>query len=139
MPEAERYTFTTVDAFLGEAGVVPLLPFVLINGSRLVNVFGLLDTGASVNVLPYPIGQNLGAIWEDCPILTQLGGNLGHYEARGLMLSVRVGSFPLTRLVFAWSEAPDIPVILGQMNFFMEYDVCFFRSQLMFEIKPKGQ
>ncbi len=30
----------------------------------------------------------------------------------------------------------DIPLILGQTNFFMEFDVCFYRSKLEFEIKP---
>ncbi len=27
---------------------------------------------------------------------------------------------------------------LGQANFFMEFDICFFRSQLEFEIKPRS-
>jgi hypothetical protein len=30
-------------------------------------------------------------------------------------------------------------LILGQTNFFMEFDVCFFRSQLIFQIHPKVQ
>ena len=30
-------------------------------------------------------------------------------------------------------------MILGQVNFFMEFDVCFFRSQAAFEINPKGK
>jgi hypothetical protein len=29
-------------------------------------------------------------------------------------------------------------MILGQVNFFMEFDLCFFRSQAAFEVKPKG-
>jgi|GEM_PF-4096697 hypothetical protein len=27
----------------------------------------------------------------------------------------------------------------GQMNFFMEFDVCFYRSQFEFEVKPKAR
>jgi hypothetical protein len=30
-------------------------------------------------------------------------------------------------------------VILRQVNLFMEFDVCFFRSQAAFEINPKGK
>jgi hypothetical protein len=32
---------------------------------RSVNVVGLLDTGAAVNVLPYQVGIDLGAVWEE--------------------------------------------------------------------------
>jgi hypothetical protein len=28
--------------------------------------------------------------------------------------------------------------LLGRMNFFLEFDVCFYRSQLAFEIRPKS-
>ena len=38
----------------------------------------------------------------------------------------------------AWTRNNEVPVILGQVNFFMEYDVCFFRSRSAFEIRPKG-
>jgi hypothetical protein len=32
----------------------------------------------------------------------------------------------------------NVPLILGQVNFFMEFDICFYRSQLQFEISPKS-
>jgi hypothetical protein len=32
-----------------------------------------------------------------------------------------------------------VAMILGQVNFFMEFDVCFFRSQAAFEVTPKGK
>jgi len=28
-------------------------------------------------------------------------------------------------------------LILGQTNFFLEFDVCFYRSKQEFEVKPK--
>jgi len=31
-----------------------------------------------------------------------------------------------------------VPLILGQVNFFMEFDVCFYRSQLEFAISLKA-
>ncbi len=45
---------------------------------------------------------------------------------------------PLTRLAFAWVNTPNMPLILGQTNFLMEFDVHFYRSRLEFEIDPKS-
>jgi len=50
-----------------------------------------------------------------------------------------IGDFPPVRLAFAWSRSDNVPLILGQMNFFMEFDICFYRSQLEFEVKPKSR
>lgn len=135
--EAERFSFSEVDSSLGLASSLPYLPFILSYQDRSVTLSGLLDTGSTVNVLPYDIGIELGAVWERQTIPVQLTGNLAKLEARVLMLSGLVGSFAPVRLAFAWTKAPDIPLILGQVNFFLEFDVCFFRSQLAFEVKPK--
>ncbi|MEQ9621586.1 MAG: hypothetical protein RLO37_06490 [Coleofasciculus chthonoplastes F1-TOW-03] len=43
-----------------------------------------------------------------------------------------------TELLFAWVQRPNTPLILGQTNFFLEFDVCFYRSKLEFEVKPKS-
>ncbi len=69
--------------------------------------------------------------------MLQLSGNLAQFEARVLILSATVGRFPSVRLVFAWTQATQIPLLLGQANFFMEFDVCFYRSQKIFEVTPK--
>ncbi|NER98249.1 MAG: hypothetical protein F6J86_31225 [Symploca sp. SIO1B1] len=42
-------------------------------------------------------------------------------------------------LAFAWTSSLKAPLILGQTNCFMEFDVCFYRSKMEFEIKPKSQ
>ena len=46
-----------------------------------------------------------------------------------MVLSAVVSGFPPVRLAFAWAQADAISVILGQVNFFLEFDVCFFRSR----------
>ena len=57
--------------------------------------------------------------------------------SNGHSLNVEGLSFPAVNLAFAWTQAPDIPLILGQANFFFEFDVCFFRARSEFEVCPQ--
>jgi hypothetical protein len=79
----------------------------------------------------------LGAVWDEQTITVLLAGNLAPVEARGLVVSADIRPFAPCRLVFAWSQTNDVPLLLGRMNFFLEFDVCFYRSQLAFDIRPK--
>lgn len=137
MHNARRYPFVAANSTLGEASLRPYLPLSLNLEGQTVEVAGLLDTGAAVNVLPYQVGIGLGAVWEQQEISLQLTGNLAHYEARLLIVFAHVVPFPPVRLAFAWTKAEQIPVLLGQVNFFMEFNACFYRSELAFEISPK--
>jgi hypothetical protein len=137
MPNAQRYAFVSADSALGEASLRPYLPLTLTYQGQTTATFGLLDTGASVNVLPYRSGIELGAVWEQQTTILQLTGNLAQYEARLLLVFALVGSFQPVRLAFAWTEAEHVPLLLGQVNFFMEFNVCFYRSELAFEVIPK--
>ncbi|MBW4480068.1 MAG: hypothetical protein KME54_25345 [Tolypothrix brevis GSE-NOS-MK-07-07A] len=137
MSNPARYSFISTDSSLGEASFKPFLPLTLNYREKSQEVIGLLDTGAMVNVLPYQIGVELGAVWEEQTTMLELSGNLAQFEARVLILSVIVSQFTSARLVFAWTKATQIPLILGQANFFMEFDVCFYRSQKMFDVTPK--
>jgi hypothetical protein len=47
-----------------------------------------------------------------------LTGNLAQYEACPLIVSAKIGKFESVRLAFAWTQAENIPLILGQVNFF---------------------
>jgi hypothetical protein len=98
---------------------------------------GLLYTAAAINFLPYDVGLQLGAVWEDQTTRLELTGNLAQEEARAVVLYAIVGAFPPVRLAFAWTKSNAVPLLLGQMNFFLEFNVCFFRSQEIFEVKPK--
>lgn len=137
MLNAERYSFVERQNDSGETITTPYLPIGLTYQNRSLQVSGLLDTGASVNVLPYEIGLQLGAVWEEQTISVLLTGNLARFLARGLVVSAQVGQFAPVRLAFAWTQANDVPLILGRQNFFSEFDVCFYGSQLAFEVCPK--
>ena len=125
----------------GEAALSALLPILfepLTGGGLPVAADGLLDTGASISVLPYGLGLALGAAWpERAAAPLRLGGNLAGYEAHALLLTARVADFAPVRLAFAWTRAERVPLILGQVSFFLEFDVCFFRSRQLFEVRPK--
>ncbi|NER21579.1 MAG: hypothetical protein F6J86_42265 [Symploca sp. SIO1B1] len=138
MRNAQRYPFISSDSALGEAGFRPYLPLTLIDQQGSVTASGLLDTGASVNVLPYLVGVELGYEWERQTTTLSLTGNLARYEARVVLVQAFVGNFEPVQLVFAWTQATNVPLILGQVNFFMEFNVCFYRSQLQFELSPKS-
>jgi len=116
---------------------MPFLPVTLAR-KRSLAVEALLDTGAAVNVLPYSIGLQLGADWQQQTVVVPLAGNLAAVEARGLLVTATVGDFPPVSLAFAWVRADTVPVILGQTNFLELFDVCFFRARSFFEIKPKA-
>ncbi len=110
MLDGQRFPFTERTDSLGRASVMPYLPLTLTNGSFSVEVMALLESG-----------------------------NLADSEARGLVLSAIIAEFSPVLLAFAWTQAQDVPVILGQMNFFAEFNVCFYRHELAFEVCPRAK
>ena len=139
MAKTQRFSFIEGYDTFGVPDALPKLPLTLTYRNSSVDVSGLLDTGASVNVLPYSVGIQLGAIWEEQTTSVILAGNLAPVEARGLLVSAQIGSFEPVRLVFAWCLSDDVPLLLGRMNFFLEFDVCFYRADLAFEVHSRKE
>lgn len=138
MRNSKRFPYLKKINNLGQENYVPLVPITLNYGNVSIKSMGLLDTGATINVLPYNLGLELGAIWENQTVSIPLAGNLEPIEARGLIVSGIIDNFAPVRLAFAWAESNNLPLILGQLNFFTEFDVCFYGSQLAFEISQKS-
>ena len=88
MRNAEQYPFVSIDIALGEASLRPYLPLTLIDQRSSVTASDLLDTGASVNLLPYLVGIELGYVWERQTTALSLTGNLPQYEARVVLVQV---------------------------------------------------
>ena len=139
MTKSQRLPFLDADPTQPGASLMPLLPVTLTNGARELAVSGLLDTGAAVNVLPYSVGVQLGFRWEEQRTSIVLSGNLARIPARGVIVTALVEPFSPVRLAFAWTQSDQVRLILGQANFFMEFDVCFYRSRQAFDIRPKAQ
>jgi hypothetical protein len=83
MNSSQQFPFIESQDAFGVVDFLPKLPIALSYRQRSVSGIGLLDTGASVNVLPYGMGRDLGLV------------------------------------------------------FFAEFDVCFYQSQLKFEVRRK--
>ncbi len=111
-----QFPYLVRDSNTPSASLAPLLPLVL-STEQIVSALGLLDSGATVNVLPFSLGQKLGLDWNQQRHPVLLGGNLSSVEARGVALSVQVAEFAPVRLAFAWAQTDAVPLILGQVNF----------------------
>ena len=61
----KRFPFIERRNQKGEANIFPCVPISLRYGNCALEAFGLLDTGSSLNVLPYHLGLELGAVWEE--------------------------------------------------------------------------
>ena len=133
-----RFRYSTTDPSQNEFDSLPRVLLILRREGRTVEALGLVDSGATVNVMPYELGLQLGATWDDSRAIIQLAGNLGNQPATPFFAVVKVGDIVPVQLAFAWTKSPNAPLILGQANFFMEFDVCFYRSQMEFEVKPKS-
>ena len=133
-----RFKYSTTDPSQDESDSLPRLPLVLRFNSQSLEVVGLVDSGSTVNVLPYEVGIRLGATWDDRKANVRLAGSLGNLAAMPLFLMAQVGEFAPVRLAFAWVKSNDVPLIIGQTNFFMEFDICFYRSKLEFAVNPKS-
>ncbi|MEQ8957470.1 MAG: hypothetical protein RLP02_06025, partial [Coleofasciculus sp. C2-GNP5-27] len=76
MVNAQKFPYKIIDGRLGVVDRMPYLPLMLSLNGQSLNTEGLLDTGASVNVLPYELGLQLGLTWEDETLSVLLAGNL---------------------------------------------------------------
>ena len=119
-------------------GAKPLLAITLSVDASALSVEALVDSGADVSVLPWRIGQALGARWDERKTTLRLAGMLSGTPAMPLLVMGRVADFVAVRLAFAWCRTDDVPLVLGQTNFFMEFDICFYRARQEFSIVPKG-
>jgi hypothetical protein len=138
MSDVAQFPYVAVKNQRNETALRPLLPVTLAYGDTTIKTTGLLDTGADVNVLPYHLGITLGGNWDRVRSGLQLSGNLARYEARGILISCAVGQLAPVQLAFAWTQAENVPLLFGQVNFFAEFDVCFLRARGVFEVRPKS-
>ncbi len=96
------FKYSTTNATQNEFDSLPRIPLILKRDNQQVEAIGLVDSGATVNVLSYQFGLELGGIWDDRKAIIQLGGNLGSQTAMPFSAIAHVGDYSPIELVFAW-------------------------------------
>lgn len=137
MRRAVRFPYVERNPAFGEFSRMPDVPLLLSANGLTVETTALLDTGAAVNVLPYEVGLRLGFVWKRQTTALQLGGNLAQAESRAVAAEAAITPFAPVLLAFAWTRLENAPLLLGQVNFFQEFDVCFYRAEKTFTLTPR--
>ena len=138
MSMIEQFPYCDRNPASGGLDLMPDLPIVLRHQSRSVSGVGLVDSGASISVLPYSLGIQLGFDWNTQKARITLSGNLANVDARGIVVEAVVGQLPPVRLALAWAKSDQVRLLLGQFNFFEAFDVSFFRTRRIFEVSQSG-
>lgn len=104
-----------------------------------LTVPALVDSGATVNVLPRDIGERFRLDWYEQRKILKPAGTIQGRAALALPLWAKVPGIKPQQLLFAWSElsSDTMRVLLGQTNFFDEFYVDFRKPLGYFEIELK--
>ncbi len=133
----QRFSYTQNPQF--PVGM-PLIDIQLSNGPKSLAVSALVDSGAALNILPFDVGIELGLVWENQTFLIDLGGVLTGAQAYAVLLQAQITNGQPTQLAFAWVSRPssEVRLLLGQVNFFQEFDIHFYGNQQLFDIELKS-
>lgn len=120
---------------------LPILPITLVNGLESMTCDALVDSGSTINVLPYDLGLQLGLDWEVQSLEMDTVGYLRGAPLFAVSLMGQISDFPPVKLCFGWSgkASGEIRLILGQRNFFRHFRILFEGYVNAFEISPRQQ
>jgi hypothetical protein len=138
MNRIEQFPYRDRNPASAGVDLMPDLPITLHYQGQSVSALGLVDSGASISVMPYSLGVQLGFDWKAQKAAIALGGTLAGVAARGIVVDADVGQLRQVRLAFAWAQSDQVPFLLGEFNFFEVFDVLLSRSQRVFEIRDPG-
>lgn len=133
---SQRFSYTPHSQF--PVGM-PLVDIHLSHNTTTITVSAVVDSGAALNILPYDIGLSLNLDWNNQTYPLDMGGVLAGTEAYAILLQAKIEPFSSLDLAFAWINKPssEVRLLLGQVNFFQEFDVHFYGHQKAFEIALK--
>lgn len=113
----------------------PVLPFRVERNGVKLDLTGIVDSGAMLSVLPYDVGSQFGVPWASLTSSTTIGGVAGGVPARFISFETTIASFPPITLIFAWAQSNTVPILLGHVQFFLEFEVCFFADNGTFQVR----
>src|SRR5262245_37309388 len=135
MSLVEQFSYHDRNPSTAGFDLMPDLPILLRSPPHMLSGLALVDSGATSGVLPYSLGVQLGFDWNSQNLQIRLTGALAQVKAHGIAVEAVVGQLSPVRLVLAWAASDQVPFLLGQFNFFQVFDVFFFRSRGIFEIR----
>jgi hypothetical protein len=100
------------------------LPMVWVRLGLQHELLALVDSGASVNVLPHSVGLQLGLDWDTALEGPEIGGNIAGVSKK-VKLLLKIREFDALELGFCWLFHDRARVILGHDDFLKNFDVCF--------------
>jgi len=132
----KEFAYTPIRGY--PAGM-PFLEMELDHKGNRVSIAGLVDSGSALNILPFDVGLELGLDWNNQHVALEVGGILRGITAYAVLVNAHIDQFPPVHLAFAWLKktSSEVPVLLGQVNFFQEYDVRFYGHRRAFDISPR--
>ncbi len=118
------------------AGGLPFVDITLSHADQSISRSALVDSGSTINVLPYQDGLDLGLSWEAQRVPLKDEGFLQGMPVYGILLTVQLPTFSPVTLAFAWTQKrrETVPLILGQTNFFEYFEVTFRGREKIFVI-----
>lgn len=136
MSSPARFPFVPRGATGPVSNLAPVLPLALARNGVSVGVEALVDSGAAVSVLPWGVGARFGVDWDGLNVICDVGGSVGRLSGKIIALEATVGPFQPVQLALCWVKSDAVPITVGQTNFFLAFDVFFFRARVYFEIQP---
>jgi hypothetical protein len=103
------------------------LPFIWLRmkwQQRIIEAWGLVDSGASINVLPHRVGLQLGLNWDELPVGPVIGGAVAG-QTRTVSVLASIADFGDIPMAFCWLNHDNTRLVLGHQDFLEKFVVCF--------------
>ncbi len=120
----QQFSYTSLPSY---PGGMPFVTILLKNRIRGCSVSALVDSGSALNIMPFDVGLTLGFSWEKQTFPLDIAGTLKGTLSFAVLVKAEIVPFPPVDLAFAWADKPsnEIPVLLGQVNFFKNLTYIF--------------
>ncbi len=106
MSAGEQFPYRDRDPASSGLDLMPDLPIVLRHQTHSLSAVALVDSGASISVLPYSLGVQLGFDWNAQKAHITLAGTLAHIGTRGIVVDAAVGQLAPVRLALEQMLSP---------------------------------
>lgn len=130
-----RYRYRKETGSLGPISR-PVASVILQNGSMNVQVQFYIDSGADLTMIPFRFGRALGLEHAPTDAVRELRGVSGvgiPYVLKNVVLNF--GERTIAARV-AWTLVEDVPLLLGRIDIFNQFEITFNESKGWIDFKP---